>query len=500
MRESILITHPKIAKEFDRIKNSLEIEKITYGSRKKVWWKCENCKHSYEATSNNRTNNSSGCPACSGTIITNKNRLSVLYPSLIDEWHPTKNGKNTAANYSYASGKKVWWLCKKCSNTYHAKISKRTLKNKPRGCPACSGRIVSNLNSLSVKFPELSKEWHPTKNGESTTKDYSFGSHKKVWWMCKKEHIWKATVKNRTAGSECPQCNPSSSRLEIRLYSELKLLIPNTTWREKIKGKELDIFLKEQMIGIEIDGSYWHKNKVLKDLEKNKVINEAKVKLIRIREKPLKTLSKYDISVSQTDAHIDIIHNLLKKIIQLINERKLIRKLNQYIHKAQFINEKEYLRISSYLPGPTPENSLLAIYPEVAKDWNYELNYPLKPEMFYPNSMVKVFWKCSKHKEHVWKSLISMRSRHINCPYCTGKKVSKQNSFVINYPDLLEEFDYKKNENIDPNQFTYGSQKKVWWLCKYCNRSWKVAFYTRVSKRIGKPGCRPCKRSKKSRH
>ena len=116
--------------------------------------------------------------------------------------------------------------------------------------------------------------------------------------------------------------------------------------------------------------------------------------------------------------------------------------------------------------------------------------------MFYPRSDVKVFWTCDKFKEHVWKARIASRKRHIKCPYCTGKKVSIQNSFAINFPDLLKEFDYKKNNNMDPNQFTYGSQKKAWWLCKYCNRSWRVAFATRVNKGIGQPGCRPCKKSK----
>ncbi len=556
MRQSIQTTHPKVAREFDKSKNILNIEEITYGSRhkiywicpknhswiaepkertrkknpirclvcrsldfncpdlieewdfkknkidpkatnygskKKVWWNCKKCKYNFKASINNRASQGSGCPACSGTVITDQNRLSVLFPTLIDEWHPKKNGNKKPEDFSYGSDEKVWWQCKKCLFAYKSAINKRASKKKPRGCPACSGRVVSNLNRLSVKFPELNKEWHPTKNGKKTPADYSFGSQKKVWWICKKEHTWKAVIRNRTGGSGCPKCNPHSSRLEIRLYSEIKSLVPKTTWREKITGKEIDIFLKEQFIGIEIDGSHWHKNKLQKDIDKNKVLNKAKVKLIRLREKPLKIISKNDLSISQTDAHIDIIHNLLKKIIKLISNRKLIRKLKQYIYRAKFINEKEYLRISSYLPGPTPENSLLAKSPKIAKQWNYKLNYPLKPEMFFPRSDVRVFWKCNKFKEHVWKARIAAMTGG-NCVYCAGKKVSKQNSFALNYPQFLEEFDYNKNKNIDPNLYTYGSQKKVWWICKFCRRSWKVAFSTRVNKGIGKPGCRPCKK------
>ena len=31
-------------------------------------------------------------------------------------------------------------------------------------------------------YPHLVKEWHPTKNGDLTPKDVTYGSNKKVWW------------------------------------------------------------------------------------------------------------------------------------------------------------------------------------------------------------------------------------------------------------------------------------------------------------------------------
>ena len=53
--------------------------------------------------------------------------------------------------------------------------------------------------SLAEKHPELTKQWHPTKNGELTPNDVTFGSNKKVWWKCDKaeDHEWKASLKNR---------------------------------------------------------------------------------------------------------------------------------------------------------------------------------------------------------------------------------------------------------------------------------------------------------------
>jgi len=53
-------------------------------------------------------------------------------------------------------------------------------------------------------YPELVKEWHPTKNGNLTPEQVTFGSDKKVWWKCSKEqsHEWKAQIKNRMVAEE----------------------------------------------------------------------------------------------------------------------------------------------------------------------------------------------------------------------------------------------------------------------------------------------------------
>tara|TARA_B100000579_G_scaffold436964_2_gene464642 strand:- start:222 stop:407 length:186 start_codon:yes stop_codon:yes gene_type:complete len=57
---------------------------------------------------------------------------------------------------------------------------------------------------LSEKYPNLVKEWHPTKNGDLTPSDVTHGSGKKIWWICNEKHIWEARVSNRTLhGSGC---------------------------------------------------------------------------------------------------------------------------------------------------------------------------------------------------------------------------------------------------------------------------------------------------------
>ena len=44
-----------------------------------------------------------------------------------------------------------------------------------------------------TSYPHLVKQWHPTKNGELTPKQLTYGSNKKVWWRCHKGHSWETT-------------------------------------------------------------------------------------------------------------------------------------------------------------------------------------------------------------------------------------------------------------------------------------------------------------------
>ena len=57
-------------------------------------------------------------------------------------------------------------------------------------------------------YPELAKEWHPTKNGKFSPKDFTYGSQKTVWWLCPKGHAYDRRIGERTRkrNSVCPYC------------------------------------------------------------------------------------------------------------------------------------------------------------------------------------------------------------------------------------------------------------------------------------------------------
>ena len=47
---------------------------------------------------------------------------------------------------------------------------------------------ATELYNLHIINPDLSKEWHPSRNGDLNPRNVPPGSGKKVWWICAEGH------------------------------------------------------------------------------------------------------------------------------------------------------------------------------------------------------------------------------------------------------------------------------------------------------------------------
>ena len=418
---SLGILFPEIASEWHPSKNAeLTPKDFTHGSKSKVWWLCPE-GHSYVSTINQRTSlNKTGCSYCAGKKINHSNNLEILFPEIANEWHPKKNKDLTPSEVTHGTSKKVWWLCTK-GHSYASTVNQRTSMNSK--CPYCLGRRVSEDNNLLILFPEIAKEWHPSKNRELTPKDFTQGSKSKVWWLCSKGHSYKSVIKNRTGSNQnsCPHCSNQSSEPEIRILSELQWFFNEVKHRYKLKGVEIDVFLPNIGIAIEYDGNYWHKGKTVKDLEKNKFLLSHNIKLIRVREYPLELTSENDVLVRTRILAKKDLDGILKKIVPFV-DINIKEKINSYLSHSSFVNDEFFKKYRSYFPSPFPEKSLLKTHPLIAKEWDYEKNYPLKPENFSHGSVNKSWWLCPKG--HSYDATINNKTgkKPTGCPYCSGKK------------------------------------------------------------------------------
>ena len=277
------------------------------------------------------------------------------YPLLVAEWHPTKNGNLAPDDYQHKSGKKVWWKCE-YGHEWDARIYSRV---NGCGCPYCGHQLASPDNNLTVHYPELISEWHPTKNDKSP-ENYLHGSNKKVWWQCKHGHEWEASIHKRTIGRGCPHCyNINRSELaRPKASTTHNLLTENPTlcrqWDYIKNDKPPEYYMVKS--GSEV---WWKCDKGSDHSWKARIAN-------RTAE----------------------------------NDGILI--------DCPFCKG----RIASL------DYNLEVNFPELIKDWNFEKNRKL-PSDYTPHSNHIVWWICSRG--HEWKAKIANRANGRNCPKCNNQ-------------------------------------------------------------------------------
>ena len=144
------------------------------------------------------------------------------------------------------------------------------------------------------------------------------------------------------------------------------------------------------------------------------------------------------------------------------------------------------------------QNDLLSQYPEIAAEWNSEMNASLRPSDVTYGSHQKVWWRC-KECGFEWQAEIRTRKRGRGCPECA--KIKRGNTFRSNmitsgtqtlqdaFPQLAQEWDFEKNRPYTPSDFTSSSSKRVFWKCPTCGNSWRTSISNRTSQHSGCPVC-----------
>ena len=196
--------YPDLAAEWHPTKNGdLTPSDVLPGSHRLVWWQCPH-GHEWRAQIKSRVSGA-GCSVCSNrALLRGVNDLATNNPELARQWHPTKNGDLTPRDVLAGSRRKVWWICEH-GHEWQADVSSR---NHGTGCPVCAGKkVISGENDFASQYPELARQWHPTKNGSLRPDQVTPSSNKKVWWICDKGHEYQAVIASRTRRhGGCPYC------------------------------------------------------------------------------------------------------------------------------------------------------------------------------------------------------------------------------------------------------------------------------------------------------
>ena len=481
-KKSLAETHPEVAKQWHPTRNEdLSPKDFTYGSTKKVWWKCDKgVDHEWDSVISSRSQGT-GCPICSNNMVVRSNCMATTHPELAKEWHPTKNGDITPFDITAGSNKRIWWKCDKGDD--HQWRTSANARKSGSGCGVCAGLVIVKSNSLGVTHPELTSEWHPAKNGHLTPYEVGYGSGKKVWWKCNKgdDHEWISKVSNRVHGNSCPVC---SNNMVVR--SNCMATTHPELAKEWHPTKNGDITPFDITTGS--NKRFWWKCDKGDDHQWRTSANN------RLKGTNCAICNGKVVVPSNCLAttHPELINKWHPKKNGKLTPFNVVsgsgRKVWWQCEKEK--NHIWYMAIEyvSKYPDCSQCNSIIYSHPNIVNEWYFEKNGLLKPSDFTSGSGKKVWWKCDKGDDHIWRTSIGKRTSGQSCPVCSNNMVVRSNCMATTHPELAKEWHPTKNGDITPLDITAGTHKKVWWKCeKGDDHVWKTTVVSRRER--GCPFC-----------
>ncbi len=534
--------NPILAKEWNCEKNNgLTPIDIMPNSNKKAWWKCGK-GHEWQATIGSR-NAGNGCPYCSNKkVLKGYNDLQTVNPNLAKEWNYEKNGDLKPCMVTFGSEKVVWWKCEK-GHEWQADMAHRRRGN---GCPICSlGRRTSfpeyaieyYLNKIGIKAIHLYK-------GEGYELDIFIPSKKVA--IEYDGYVWHKNQEKRDLGKNLKCKNDGITLYRIREGlaplndTSLDYVVPKyqkglSVIIEKVLSEitemDIDVDLERDEIAIQnLRGLKEQENSVLSlnpeiGKEWNYEMNgnlKPEYFMPNSGKKVWWMCSKgheWQATIINRNKGTGCPYCSNNKVFEGYND---LSKINPFLSQEWNYEKNNGLTPMDVMPNSNKKawwkcaqghewqavvshrnngnkcpycsnnkvlkdyNDLQTINPTLAKEWNYEKNNGLTPMDVMPNSGKKVWWKCGKG--HEWEASIASRSSGCGCPYCAGKKVlNEYNDLKTVNPNLAKEWNYEKNEDSKPEQYTANSNKKVWWKCPN-GHEWQA----RINGRNSGNGCPYC--------
>ena len=135
---------------------------------------------------------------------------------------------------------------------------------------------------------------------------------------------------------------------------------------------------------------------------------------------------------------------------------------------------------------PSIEESLSRVFPKISKQWDLDRNFPLKPTEVLPGSGRKVWWKCALG--HSTKSEVRVRVK-CGCGVCANRQVlAGFNDLKSQFPEVSAEWNYSKNNDLDPSEVPYGARQSANWICEQ-GHEWNVSISSRTNKGSHCPYC-----------
>lgn len=427
-----------------------------------------------------------------------------------DYYLNNSNGLLQPIDYMPASNQKAWFACGELGHPPFIASIKDMSNDKNGYCRMCRNHLTIGKNDMQTLHPELLIEWDYRKNmqdGFGYPFQYLPTSNARIHWKCSHcGHEWVAPIKSHVkSGLYCRSCS-----VKVRILNE------------RIRKSSDDSFISIVDAHPDIV-KYWDYDRNNKDgLLNPEYYSEfsgisAWFHCDNPMHKPWKTLlsnisrgswcpqcshnaPSYDYNFAYCHPEYEIYWNyMMNDWMGLKSPENYLPSSKKYAYWRCPYGHLMYRRIDLVSNNGLQcehckqewmkNNSLFAKYPELCNEWNNEKNDDLKPEDFTEGSNKKVWWHCDNPNHDSFKqSIVSRTHDGSRCPQCMHKKPSPDYNLAVICPEILDEWDYKKNDK-PPESYTPHSNHKVHWICHEGHE-----FIASIKERTGhdRTGCPQC--------
>jgi len=496
---------PLLKKEFNLKKNNIDPKLVPFRSQIKFFWKCKK-GHEFQVSPGSRfaflapsysfrKSKHSKCIYCLNKKVCEDNNLKFLHPKIAKMWNYKKNTlkpNEILAN----SHKKVWWICK---NKHEFKKLIYLHVDQKGFCGGCGRKdgsyktFATKENCLKNRYPELAKEWHPTKN-KTLKPDQVYKTTVMYWWQCpkQKDHVYKQTIYERVNKKVgCSFC----AFKKLTKSNSLKYMYPTVAsqWHPTKNGK----LTPEKITAHSHKKAWW--------ICKKKHVWQAMVVSRTKNGHGCKKCTGVGISYMEIRIYSELI-NIFRDIkwsykikgfqcdIYIPQLRLGIEVDGAYWHnnprKIKFDNKKNnFFKKQKLNLIRVRENSLPLIQPDIdinayfIKPRKEDINNLLDKIKTLTNSKrnLREINKYKKQKSFLNEELYRQISSNLPSPVF-------ENSLAYKRKDLVKEWDYKKNFPLVPSMFKIGANLSVWWICKK-KHSYKAVIGNRTVLKRNCPYC-----------
>lgn len=429
-------THPDIASQWDYTLNEKILPSmVSKGSRTKAWWKCA-VGHSWDAAVYSRTSGK-GCAVCSGRkVVSGTNDFAASAPQLVQEWDFAANRGVFPDQVTPHSNSKFWWICSK--NSSHRWITSPSKRTSGRGCPFCARvHFKAGVNDLATLRPDWLPELEGGKNSEVNFRNVPVNSKERIFWIGSCGHEWQQSPHQRGRGFGCTVCagkqvvpginDLGSEYPDVAKYLDLEKSDFDATEITSHSGRKAFWFC---------DVGHTYESVVASRVNQKVHCPVCSLKVFQAGSNDIVTTSPELLEFWHGHLNLPLVP---RQVTAGSNVKVWWQCLEGHPPFLATVRSRKlhgcpYCSGWAMLPG---ETDLLSVDPDLASEWNIELNSKQASEVSSGSDYL-AWW--TDNMGHTWQQKVQVRSRGVGCSECAQRGFSSVKSgifYLIYHPRFL---------------------------------------------------------------